>query len=248
MYEDTRSIHRHHVTTPPRCGDQILTAESLANATLAGALARRAESERCMALVPKSSSDPTRRWPTARRGPAARGPGNRAAGPGVSPVVVSGSPRIITGYSTSELGTTAANSFLAAKICFISAWGMCEAIGGDATQLADAICYDRPIASSSSVPASASGRVPAQGQLGVHRPGRRAGLELPQKSSTRSTMRHQWTMPGSSRALRPGGRRLDLPHAWTSLTICRRADIRRAAAPLSARRRAWPRLVRWLHG
>src|SRR4051794_2630608 len=58
----------------------------------------------------------------------------------------SGVPRQITDLTTAELVKTAANSFLATKISFINAMAeMCEAAGGDVTQLADAIGMDQRI-------------------------------------------------------------------------------------------------------
>ena len=52
-------------------------------------------------------------------------------------------PRMVTDFATAELVKTAANSFLATKISFINAMAeLCEASGGDVTQLADAIGMD----------------------------------------------------------------------------------------------------------
>lgn len=54
-----------------------------------------------------------------------------------------GTPLIVTDYTTAELVKVAANSFLATKISFINAMAeLCEATGGDVTQLADAIGHD----------------------------------------------------------------------------------------------------------
>jgi len=55
-------------------------------------------------------------------------------------------PVVITDYATAQLVKVAANSFLATKISFINAMAeLCEATGGDVTQLADAIGYDSRI-------------------------------------------------------------------------------------------------------
>lgn len=52
-------------------------------------------------------------------------------------------PLVATDYATAELVKVAANSFLATKISFINAMAdLCDAAGGDVTQLADAIGYD----------------------------------------------------------------------------------------------------------
>ena len=52
-------------------------------------------------------------------------------------------PLVVTDYATAQLVKVAANSFLATKISFINAMAeLCEATGGDVTQLADAIGYD----------------------------------------------------------------------------------------------------------
>jgi UDPglucose 6-dehydrogenase len=52
-------------------------------------------------------------------------------------------PLVVTDYTTAQLVKVAANSFLATKISFINAMAeLCEATGGDVTQLADAIGYD----------------------------------------------------------------------------------------------------------
>lgn len=54
-----------------------------------------------------------------------------------------GTPRLVTDQATSELVKTAANSFLATKISFINAMAeVCETVGADVTQLADAIGLD----------------------------------------------------------------------------------------------------------
>ena len=55
-------------------------------------------------------------------------------------------PVIVTDFATAELVKVAANAFLATKISFINAIAeVCEAAGGDVTQLADAIGYDARI-------------------------------------------------------------------------------------------------------
>jgi UDPglucose 6-dehydrogenase len=55
-------------------------------------------------------------------------------------------PLVVTDYETAELVKVAANAFLATKISFINAMSeVCEAAGGDVTQLADAIGYDARI-------------------------------------------------------------------------------------------------------
>jgi UDPglucose 6-dehydrogenase len=52
-------------------------------------------------------------------------------------------PVVITDFATAELVKVAANAFLATKISFINAMAeVCEAAGGDVTQLARAIGYD----------------------------------------------------------------------------------------------------------
>ncbi len=57
-----------------------------------------------------------------------------------------GTPLIVTDYTTAELVKVAANSFLATKISFINAMAeLCEATGGDVIQLADAIGHDARI-------------------------------------------------------------------------------------------------------
>ncbi len=54
-----------------------------------------------------------------------------------------GIPRLLTNHPTAELVKVAANSFLATKISFINAMAeLCDATGGDVTQLATAIGYD----------------------------------------------------------------------------------------------------------
>ena len=60
--------------------------------------------------------------------------------------IAEGSPVVVTGFETAELVKTAANAFLATKISFINAMAeVCEAVGGDVAQLADAIGHDERI-------------------------------------------------------------------------------------------------------
>jgi UDPglucose 6-dehydrogenase len=62
------------------------------------------------------------------------------------PIIVAGTPVIVTDFATAELVKVAANSFLATKISFINAMAeVCEATGADVTQLADAIGHDARI-------------------------------------------------------------------------------------------------------
>lgn len=57
-----------------------------------------------------------------------------------------GTPRIITDFATAELVKVAANAFLATKISFINAMAeVCEVVGADVVQLADAIGHDTRI-------------------------------------------------------------------------------------------------------
>ncbi|MDQ6937233.1 MAG: UDP-glucose/GDP-mannose dehydrogenase family protein [Actinomycetota bacterium] len=63
-----------------------------------------------------------------------------------APVIAAGSPVIVTDFPTAELVKVAANSFLATKISFINAMAeVCETVGADVTQLADAIGHDARI-------------------------------------------------------------------------------------------------------
>lgn len=63
-----------------------------------------------------------------------------------APLLAEGIPLIKTNYPTAELVKVAANSFLATKISFINAMAeLCEATGGDVTELAHAIGYDERI-------------------------------------------------------------------------------------------------------
>lgn len=58
-------------------------------------------------------------------------------------MLAAGVPRLLTNHPTAELVKVAANSFLATKISFINAMAeLCDATGGDVTQLAEAIGYD----------------------------------------------------------------------------------------------------------
>ena len=60
-----------------------------------------------------------------------------------APVIDAGVPVVTTDLPTAELVKVAANSFLATKISYINAMAeVCEASGGDVTQLARAIGYD----------------------------------------------------------------------------------------------------------
>ncbi len=57
--------------------------------------------------------------------------------------IAEGSPFLVTDLATSELVKVAANAFLATKISFINAISeICEIVGGDVTELADAIGHD----------------------------------------------------------------------------------------------------------
>ncbi|MGI8880126.1 MAG: UDP-glucose dehydrogenase family protein [Jatrophihabitans sp.] len=63
-----------------------------------------------------------------------------------APVIDAGTPVIVTDFATAELVKVAANSFLATKISFINAMAeVCEVVGADVTQLADAIGHDARI-------------------------------------------------------------------------------------------------------
>lgn len=58
-------------------------------------------------------------------------------------ILAGGVPRLLTNHPTAELVKVAANSFLATKISFINAMAeLCDATGGDVTQLAEAIGFD----------------------------------------------------------------------------------------------------------
>ncbi|SDI92329.1 UDPglucose 6-dehydrogenase [Frankineae bacterium MT45] len=61
-------------------------------------------------------------------------------------ILDTGTPVVVTGFATAELVKVAANSFLATKISFINAMAeICEVVGADVTQLADAIGHDERI-------------------------------------------------------------------------------------------------------
>ncbi len=63
-----------------------------------------------------------------------------------APVIGAATPVIVTDFATAELVKVAANSFLATKISFINAMAeICEVVGADVTQLADAIGHDARI-------------------------------------------------------------------------------------------------------
>jgi UDPglucose 6-dehydrogenase len=58
-------------------------------------------------------------------------------------------PAVVTDYATAELVKVSANAFLATKISFINAMAeVCEAAGGDVTQLSTALAYDKRIGGS----------------------------------------------------------------------------------------------------
>jgi UDPglucose 6-dehydrogenase len=60
-----------------------------------------------------------------------------------SDIIDEGVPFLVTDRETAELAKTAANAFLATKISFINAMAeICEAVGADVSELADAIGYD----------------------------------------------------------------------------------------------------------
>lgn len=62
------------------------------------------------------------------------------------PILSAGVPMLVTDRETAELVKTAANAFLATKISFINAMAeLCEAVGADVVELADAIGYDARI-------------------------------------------------------------------------------------------------------
>ena len=63
-----------------------------------------------------------------------------------SDIIAEGAPFLVTDRETAELVKTAANAFLATKISFINAMAeLCEAVGADVTELADAMGYDERI-------------------------------------------------------------------------------------------------------
>ncbi|WP_237209234.1 UDP-glucose dehydrogenase family protein [Rothia nasimurium] len=78
--------------------------------------------------------------------PRAAQAGAKALDAVYAPLLAEGIPQIKTNYPTAELVKVAANSFLATKISFINAMAeLCEATGGDVTELAHAIGYDERI-------------------------------------------------------------------------------------------------------
>ncbi len=61
-------------------------------------------------------------------------------------ILDAGTPLIVTDFATAELVKVAANSFLATKISFINAMAeVCEVVGADVVELADAIGHDERI-------------------------------------------------------------------------------------------------------
>jgi len=61
-------------------------------------------------------------------------------------ILASGTPLIVTNFSTAELVKVAANAFLATKISFINAMAdLCELVDGDVVELADALGHDTRI-------------------------------------------------------------------------------------------------------
>ncbi|MDR1825306.1 MAG: UDP-glucose/GDP-mannose dehydrogenase family protein [Bifidobacteriaceae bacterium] len=59
------------------------------------------------------------------------------------PILAAGTPRLVMDFASAQLVKAAANSFLAMKISFINAMAvLCDATGGDVTQLAQAIGLD----------------------------------------------------------------------------------------------------------
>ena len=63
-----------------------------------------------------------------------------------APVVERPTPVVVTDLATAQLVKVAANAFLATKISFINAMAeVCEATGGDVTQLSHALSYDERI-------------------------------------------------------------------------------------------------------
>jgi UDPglucose 6-dehydrogenase len=61
-------------------------------------------------------------------------------------ILDTGTPVVVTDFATAELVKVAANAFLATKISFINAMAeICEVVGADVTQLADAIGHDARI-------------------------------------------------------------------------------------------------------
>ncbi|MFC9353137.1 UDP-glucose dehydrogenase family protein [Arthrobacter sp. NPDC057013] len=63
-----------------------------------------------------------------------------------APLILQGTPVVVTDLATAELVKAAANSFLATKISYINAMAeVCEATGADVNQLATALSYDNRI-------------------------------------------------------------------------------------------------------
>jgi UDPglucose 6-dehydrogenase len=63
-----------------------------------------------------------------------------------APILATGTPCIVTNYSTAELVKVAANAFLATKISFINAMAdLCDLVDGDVVELADALGHDTRI-------------------------------------------------------------------------------------------------------
>jgi UDPglucose 6-dehydrogenase len=65
-----------------------------------------------------------------------------------APQIAQGTPVVVTDLTTAELVKVAANSFLATKISYINAMAeVCEAVGADVHDLAEALAYDTRIGS-----------------------------------------------------------------------------------------------------
>jgi UDPglucose 6-dehydrogenase len=63
-----------------------------------------------------------------------------------APLLEAGVPMVVADFPTAELVKVSANAFLATKISFINAMAeVCEATGGDVTQLSQALSYDSRI-------------------------------------------------------------------------------------------------------
>ncbi|MGW5479927.1 nucleotide sugar dehydrogenase [Streptomyces sp. NPDC004008] len=72
-----------------------------------------------------------------------------------APILDAGVPIFVTGPQTSELAKGAANTFLGLKISYINAVAdMCEAAGGDVSQIVEILGLDHPIGSGGMKPAS----------------------------------------------------------------------------------------------
>ena len=98
-------------------------------------------------------------------------------------------PLVVTDFATAELVKVAANAFLATKISFINAMAeVCEAAGGDVTQLARAIGYDARIGNKFLRPASASAAAACPRTSAPSRPAPRSSAPARRCAScTRST-------------------------------------------------------------